>query len=127
MRKILSIICLLLCLGLLSGCGEEINDLNNSLNDLNEELEDASYAYPDSKDVIITLDEFNQLESGMTEQEVWDIIGGQCTNTGTTDMGIGDEYVTISYGCNGNGSIGANVLLMFQGGELTTFSQHGLE
>lgn len=63
----------------------------------------------------------------MTEDEVWDIIGGVCTNTGTTDLGIGSEYVTISYGCNGNGGIGSNVILMFQGGEHSTFSQIGLK
>ena len=51
----------------------------------------------------------------MTEDEIWNIIGGVCTNTGT------------SYGCNGNGEIGSNVILMFQGGELSTFSQIDLE
>ena len=124
MKKILSLIVLLLFMCLLTGCG---NNLDNNLDDLNEYLEDASYVYPDSKNVIVTLNEFNQLKSGMTPQEVWNIIGGQCTNTGTTDMGIGEEYITVSYGCNGNGSVGANVLLMFQGGKLTTFSQYGLE
>lgn len=83
--------------------------------------------YPDSKDVTVTLEEFNKLKSGMTESEVWDIIGGKCTNTGTTDLGIGSEYVTVSYGCNGNGSVGANVILMFQGGKLNTMSQTGLK
>lgn len=63
----------------------------------------------------------------MTENEVWNVVGGQCTNTGTTDLGIGSEYVTVSYGCNGTGSVGANVVLMFQGGKLKTMSQTGLE
>ncbi len=103
---------------LTTGCGAET---------LDETLDDSSYVYPDSKEVVVTLDEFNQLSSGMTEQEVWDIVGGQCTNTGTTDLGIGEEYATVSYGCNGEGSIGANVILMFQGGKLSTMSQFGLE
>ena len=112
---------LLLMLGMLSllaftGCAEQ-----------NDSIDDISYVYPDSKDVIVTLDEFNNLQSGMSEDEVWDIIGGKCTNTGTTDMGIGDEYVTVSYGCNGNGSIGANVILMVQGGKLVTMNQTGLK
>lgn len=120
MKKKFLIMALLLCPLILTGCTEELEDLEN-------ELDDAQYVYPDSKDVTVTLDEYNQLESGMTEQQVWDIIGGQCTNTGTTDLGIGDQYVTISYGCNGNGSIGANVILMFQGGKLSTMSQTGLK
>ena len=105
---------------LTTGCDTE------NLDSLNETLDEASYVYPDSKDVTVTLAEFNQLSSGMTEQEVWNIIGGQCTNTGTTDLGIGEEYKTVSYGCNGEGSIGANVILMFQGGKLTTMNQNSL-
>lgn len=107
----------LLCVLTISGCSEDISD----------KLEDTQYVYPDSKDVIVTLDEYKQLKSGMTEQEVWDIIGGKCTNTGTTDLGIGEQYITISYGCNGNGNTGSNVILMFQGGKLNTMSQIGLK
>ena len=103
-----------------TGCTKELEEFS-------DEVDDIQYAYPDSKDVVVTLDEYNQLKSGMTESEVWNIIGGQCTNTGTTDLGIGEQYVTISYGCNGNGKTGANVILMFQGGKLTTMSQTGLK
>lgn len=119
MKKIF-VVMFLLSSFTLTGCTEELEDLEN-------ELQEVQYVYPDSKDVIVTLEEYNQLESGMTEQQVWDIIGGQCTNTGTTDLGIGDQYVTISYGCNGNGSVGANVILMFQGGSLSVMSQTGLK
>lgn len=120
MKKLFILVTLLVVPLMLTGCTEELENLQN-------DLEDIDYVYPDSKDVTVTLDEFNQLKSGMTEKEVWDIIGGQCTNTGTTDMGIGSQYVTISYGCNGSGSVGANVILMFQGGKLNTMSQHGLK
>lgn len=120
MKKMIFLVALMLVPLMLTGCTEELENLEN-------ELDEAQYVYPDSKDVIVTLDEYNQLKSGMTEQQVWDIIGGQCTNTGTTDLGIGDQYVTVSYGCNGNGSIGANVILMFQGGKLSTMSQTGLK
>ncbi len=120
MKKIFFSLTLMLVPLMLTGCTEELEDLSN-------EVEDIEYVYPDSKDVVVTLDEYNQLSSGMTEQQVWDIIGGQCTNTGTTDLGIGDQYVTVSYGCNGNGRVGANVVLMFQGGKLSTMSQAGLK
>lgn len=85
------------------------------------------YPYPDSKDVIVTLEEFNQLETGMTEDEVWNIIGGKCTITGETSLEGLEEYKTISYGCNGEGTTGANVQLMFQGGKLSTKAQSGLK
>ena len=120
MKKIFFAIVLLLVLFMLTGCTEEAEKLS-------EDLEEIEYGYPDSKDVVVTLEEFNQLSSGMTEQEVWDIIGGQCTNTGSTDLGIGEEYVSVSYGCNGNGSVGTNVILMYQGGTLSTMSQSGLK
>lgn len=104
----------------LVGCSSELEDVSSS-------IEDAQYPYPDSKDTTVTLAEYQQLSAGMTEQQVWDTIGGKCTNTGTTDLGMGAEYVTISYGCNGEGSVGANAILMFQGGKLTTMSQAGLK
>lgn len=120
MKKILVLLSLLLVPIMLTGCSKEIDNLE-------KDLEDIQYVYPDSKDVTVTLEEFNKLKSGMTEKEVWDIIGGQCTNTGTTDLGIGSKYVTVTYGCNGNGSVGANAVLMFQGGKLNTMSQIGLK
>lgn len=105
---------------MLSGCTEELEDLVN-------DLDDAQYVYPENKDVVVTLEEYDKLETGMSEQEVWDIVGGKCTNTGETDLGMGDKYVTVSYGCNGNGTVGSNVVLMFQGGKLYTKSQIGLK
>lgn len=90
-------------------------------------LNENTYAYPDSKNTIVTLSKYNLLDTGMTEQEVWDIIGGKCTNTGTTDIGAGDEFITITYGCNGKGRVGANVILIFQGGKLYSKSQAGLQ
>ena len=88
---------------------------------------DSYYAYPDSKDTIVTLEEFNQLETGMTEEEVWDIIGGECTLDAETSIDGLEEYKTVSYGCNGKGSTGANVQLIFQGGKLDTKVQVGLK
>lgn len=120
MKKLLILTFVLLFSLCVTGCTEELENLSN-------ELDDTQYVYPDTKNVIVTLEEYNKLKSGMTEQEVWDIVGGTCTNTGTTDLGIGSEYVTISYGCNGNGTVGSNVVLMFQGGKLYTMSQIGLK
>lgn len=120
MKKIAFIMAVMLAPLMLTGCTEELEDLSN-------DLKDAEYVYPDSKDVVVSLEQYNNLSSGMTEQQVWDVIGGKCTNTGTTDIGMGEQYVTVSYGCNGNGGVGSNVILMFQGGTLYTKSQIGLK
>lgn len=120
MKKIILTLLIVLSSLLFSGCATEIEEISN-------EIDKLDYVYPDSKDVVVTLKKYNKLKSGMTEEEVWDILGGKCTNTGTTDLGMGDEYVTVSYGCNGNGGIGSNIILMFQGGKLSTMSQIDLK
>lgn len=120
MKKFFLVVALIFIPLLLTGCSEDLDNVSKN-------IDDTKYVYPDSKDVVVSLETYNKLSSGMTEQQVWDILGGKCTNTGTTDLGIGEQYITTSYGCNGNGSIGANVLLMFQGGKLSTLSQSGLK
>ena len=104
---------MVLGLFLITGCTDEIN-----------------YVYPDSKDVTVTLEEFNKLENGMTKQQVWDIIGGECTQSSSSEIpgveGVMEAIVTEAYGCNGSGSVGANAQLTFQNGELTLKAQHGL-
>lgn len=120
MKKILLTLILLLSTLFFCGCTKDLKNISNN-------LEELDYVYPDSKEVVVSLEEYNKLKTGMSEKEVWDIIGGQCTNTGTTDLGIGEQYKTASYGCNGNGGIGSNVVLMFQGGKLSTMSQLDLK
>ncbi|SFD42597.1 protein of unknown function [Lentibacillus persicus] len=77
-------------------------------------------------DVTITIDEFNQLENGMTTDEVFDIIGGEGEITSQTGE-KGSQYYTVTYTYDGDSSIGANATLMFQGDELSSKSQFGLE
>lgn len=107
MKKILPLISLLFWL---IGCGS---------------IDDSMYPYPDSKGTTVTLAEYNQLKNGMSYDEVVSIIGGECTKeseVGDED----DELYTVTYGCNGSGDTGANVQLLFQGGELDTKAQFGL-
>ena len=47
----------------------------------------------------ITLDEFNKIETGMTYEQVRDIVGGEGTLGSSVDVGIGDEYKTEIYQC----------------------------
>lgn len=80
-----------------------------------------------SNDPTITLDEFNQITNGMTYQEVVDIVGGPGELLSESDLGLGSEYVSAMYMWDGEGSIGANANVMFQGGAVVSKSQLGLE
>lgn len=80
-----------------------------------------------SNDPTITLDEFNQITNGMTYQEVVDIVGGPGELLSETDLGMGSEYASAMYMWEGEGSIGANANVMFQGGAVVSKSQLGLE
>ncbi|WP_100009884.1 DUF3862 domain-containing protein [Lentibacillus sediminis] len=79
-----------------------------------------------SSDVTITIDEFNQVENGMTTEEVFEIVGGEGEVTSQTGE-EGSQYYTVTYTYYGESGMGANAILMFQGGELNSKSQFGLE
>lgn len=75
----------------------------------------------------ITLEEFNAVQSGMNYQEVFDIIGGRGTLLSEVDMGLGSEYYTAMYQWDGEGAVGANATVTFQGGVVASKAQFGLE
>jgi hypothetical protein len=70
--------------------------------------------------------EFDQIQNGMTYEEVVKIIGGEgelLSETGTK----GDPAHTVMYKWDGEGDIGANANAMFQGGKMINKSQFGLK
>ena len=75
----------------------------------------------------ISLEEFNKIETGMTYKEVCDIVGGEGTLGSSVDVGVGDEYKTEIYQWTGDGSIGANANVTFQGGKVVSKAQIGLK
>lgn len=75
----------------------------------------------------ITLEEYNQIETGMTYFQVCDIIGGYGEVLSEVDLGIGSEYATEMYMWEGEGITGANANVTFQGGKVTAKAQFGLE
>lgn len=83
-------------------------------------------AYSDNPPTI-SLDEFNAIQTGMTYQEVFDIVGSRGEILSEVDLGLGDEYYTVMFMWEGEGSIGANANVTFQGGVVTSKSQFGLE
>ena len=75
----------------------------------------------------ISLEEFNKIEIGMTYEQVCNIIGGEGTLNSALDLEIGDEYKTELYSWTGDGAIGANANITFQGGKVMSKAQFGLK
>lgn len=75
----------------------------------------------------ITLEEFNSIETGMTYEQVVEIIGGEGTVLSEADV-VGDaQYKTTMYSWKGKGNLGANANITFQAGKVVSKAQFGLE
>lgn len=73
----------------------------------------------------ITLNEFNNIENGMSYEQVRDIVG--CEGTVLSEVGEkGTEYYTIMYSWYAENGI-ANANFTFQNNKLITKAQLGLE
>lgn len=75
----------------------------------------------------ISLQEFYKIEIGMTYEEVCNIVGGEGTLNTSVDLEMGDEYKTEMYSWTGDGIIGANASITFQGGKVISKAQFGLK
>jgi len=86
----------------------------------------CSNTSPTNSEAKISKAEFDKLQNGMTYEQVVEIIGGECTlESESGDKGT--ELYTVMYGCDGEGDLGANVQLMFQGGKMESKTQLGLK
>ena len=72
----------------------------------------------------ITLEEYNQIKSGMTYDEVKEIIGSDGTLSATSSVG---GYTVTIYVWYGNGIAGSNANITFTNGEVTGKAQVGLQ
>lgn len=76
----------------------------------------------------ITLAEFEAIKSGMTYEEVVEIVGGEGTLNSEADLGVGEEYRTQIYSWEGEGVFSSgNATVSFQGGKVVAKSQFGLD
>lgn len=75
----------------------------------------------------ISMSEFESISSGMTYEEVVEIIGSEGELLSESDLGIGDAYKSAIYMWEGEGSLGANANVTFQGGKVLSKAQMGLE
>lgn len=80
-----------------------------------------------SEDTKITLEEFNQIETGMTYEQVVEIIGTEGTVMSESDITGDGQYKTTIYSWQGEGSLGANANITFQTGKVVSKAQFGLE
>jgi hypothetical protein len=92
----------------------------------NKLMNKAQFGLGGGSDVEITIDQFNQIQNGMTLEEVVAIVGGEGEIVSESGE-KGTDFHTVMYSYDGNGGLGANVSLMFQGNKLQNKSQFGLE
>ncbi|WP_025912006.1 hypothetical protein [Priestia flexa] len=92
-----------------------------------EETEEPEAVEEETNYPSINMDEFNRIKDGMTYEQVKAVAGGEGTLQSETGQ-KGDEFYTAMYGWDGEGSTGANVLIMFQGSpaRVVSKSQFGL-
>jgi hypothetical protein len=76
--------------------------------------------------VTITKAEFDKIQNGMTYEQVKQIVGGEGHLVSESGKPGTAEHTAI-YDYQGEGDIGANATLMFQGGKLINKSQFGLK
>lgn len=80
-----------------------------------------------TNDAKISLEEFNQIETGMSYEEVVEIVGGEGTVLSESDITGDGQYKTTIYSWDGNGMLGANANVTFQGDKVISKAQFGLE
>lgn len=122
---ILSSLAIIVALFTLSsgGLGEYIQKSKDAQNDSSQQVEVTNNDTSDENGPEITLDEFNQIETGMTYEEVVNIIGSEGTLTSETTVG---DITSKMYSWNGK-SIASNATFLFQNDSLTSKSQLNLD
>lgn len=75
-------------------------------------------------DNLITYEEYTKIETGMTYDEVVEIIGSYGYELSRVDIA---GYQTVSVGWDGHGSIGTNANVTFQNGVVVSKAQAGLK
>jgi len=80
------------------------------------------YPYPDSQKAIVNSKQFSALQLGMNESQVFQLTNGMCTLVSESK-----QTGMKTYGCNGKGKLGANVVLIFLDGRLNVRKQYGVE
>ena len=91
--------------------------LSGSKDEISKELSEATAE-------LITLDEFNTIQNGMSYEEVVEIIGSEGEASSTATVG---DITTSIYMWKGKGSVGANANVTFIDNKVSAKAQFGLE
>lgn len=86
----------------------------------------AQMGVADTDSPEVSLEQFNQVQNGMTTEEVFAIVGGEGEIQSETGE-VGTDFYTVMYSYPGESGLGSNVSFMFQGDKLQNKSQFGLE
>jgi hypothetical protein len=79
-----------------------------------------------TKKIVITKKQFLAVKNGMTEAQVFKILGGK--GEIMSESGVrGKQFYTVMYMYYGKGMTGANANFMFQDGKLQSKAQFGLK
>lgn len=124
------VIVAIIALGIIGDLGSPANSSNGNEVISNNATEPVTNVQSETQteapknDEYITLDEYNQIQTGMTYDEVVNIIGSPGTETATSSVG-GYTMTIISW--YGKGTIGANANVTFQNGIASAKAQFGLK
>ena len=114
-HKVITFILILVVIGAIAGASGNGNKSTNST---------QTSTTVEQKQEKLNLEKFNKIETGMTYQQVVDIIGEEGTVLSESEIA---NIKTIIYSWNEEGSIGANANITFQNGKVTAKAQFGLK
>ena len=117
-HKVVTFILILAVLGAIVGASGSENKSNSTASST------TSGVTTEQKQDRLNLEKFNKIETGMSYQEVVNIIGEE--GTVLSESEIGNIKSTI-YSWYGEGSIGANANVTFQNGKVVSKAQVGLK
>jgi hypothetical protein len=126
------VIVVIIIIAIASGsCGGGSNNTNTSNKATKEKVpatqnKENKTTQPAKNSPKISKAEFNQLKNGMTYDEVVKIIGSKGELLSSSGQKGTDTYTTI-YSWDGEGSLGANANVTFQGGKLISKAQFGVQ
>lgn len=76
---------------------------------------------------LMTMEKFNSIQTGMLYDEVLEIVGVDGELMSESDIGQGAQYKTQLFTWEGNGGLGSNANITFQGGRVIAKAQLGLK
>ena len=95
-------------------------------NTQNQTIDISTVATEERQETKITLEKFNKIETGMSYEQVVEIIGEEGTTLSESNIANDEKYHTIMYSWKAKNEI-ANANVTFQGGKVISKAQIGLK